>query len=112
MLYSYPHIPERMMRSLERYRLEHRSVGGFLQAIIANDLAAAITRADEENKNIDALQDYVWYIHNDLPAPANNYEAWTTCLCEVLKLSPERWPNGKPTCLVHEWTPEMIEAAR
>jgi len=49
-------IPERIMRGLRGYILDHQQVGSFLQAVIANDLKTSIMRADDESfKAIKAI---------------------------------------------------------
>jgi hypothetical protein len=54
-------IPERMEESLRAYLEDHRSVGGFLRAVIENDLLRAVTQADNENiANLPAFVGYLW----------------------------------------------------
>ena len=54
--------------SLARYLLKKEEVGGFLTAVLENDLAKAVSRADEYNiLNIPA---YVAFIYNHFPAVA------------------------------------------
>jgi hypothetical protein len=74
--YNYPYIPPRMRAALDAYRLEHKPVGGFLQAVIANDLVHALARADQQNRQTNVLQDIIWYVHNELSAPALDYAMW------------------------------------
>ena len=60
------YIPDRMMGGIERYIEDGLPPGGFLTAILENDLEAAVSRADEENlRNIPA---YVGYLYNHAPA--------------------------------------------
>ena len=58
-------LPEAIYRGLCNY-LEHGECGGFLSACLANDLTAAVCRADEES--IQCLRPIVKFIHNELPA--------------------------------------------
>jgi len=60
------HIPKRMMGGITRYIENGIPPGDFLTAIICNDLAQAVSRADDENiANIPA---YVGYFHNEAPS--------------------------------------------
>lgn len=57
-----------MIGALDRYAESHHPVGGFLTALLSNDLKEACGRADEDNlQNIAAL---VAYCYNNLPAAA------------------------------------------
>lgn len=68
MKYAYQqfYIPERMMIGLERYIKNHIEPGGFLMAILENNLSAACGRADAEN--IANLPAYVGYLYNEAPS--------------------------------------------
>lgn len=57
-------IPKRTLRSLELYRDERVPTGGFLRAVLANDLSGAITRADADN--LVALRSIVYWINWEL----------------------------------------------
>jgi hypothetical protein len=60
------HIPPELRASLDRYANEGVPVGGFLQAVIANDLCDAYARADAFNvKLLPAIGSYV---HHKMPA--------------------------------------------
>lgn len=61
---SYEQLP--LLSSLEAYILEHRPVGGFLRAVISNDLAAACGRGDLPNQRLLYL--YVRYLYNRSPS--------------------------------------------
>lgn len=112
--YTYPYIRPAIRQALEAYLLNHRPIGGFLQACLANDLRSALARADYDNKSAVVLQDIVWFIANELPGPAHDYRAWTTCMCAeslppgaMIVVGPDDKYQGKnPNCLVHTWTPE------
>ena len=60
------YIPERMIGGLERYRDDKVAPGGFLVAVLRNDLSAAVQMADEEN--IRNLPAFMSYLYNELPA--------------------------------------------
>lgn len=59
-------IPERMMGGIARYIEQGIIPGSFLTAVICNDLADAVGRADEEN--MANLPAYVAYFDNEAPA--------------------------------------------
>lgn len=105
-MYDYPNIPPGIRAALEAYRLENRPLGGFLRAVVENDLTGAICRADEANRQPDVLRDLALYRHNALPSPPLNHEAWTECRCHYGEVRP-----GVPTCLVHSWDADMVRAA-
>lgn len=59
-------IPDRMMAGLVRY-VDHRiPPGGFLTAVICNDLRGAVLRADAEN--IVNLRAYIGWLYNEAPS--------------------------------------------
>jgi len=58
-------ISEHMMGALRRYIQERIPPGGFLTAVLANDLQAAVGQADSDNlPNIPA---FAAYIYNEAP---------------------------------------------
>lgn len=60
------YIPDRMAEGLKAYIEIGRPTGGFLRAVLTNDLAEACVRADDENlANIPA---YIAYLWNEAPA--------------------------------------------
>ena len=59
------YIPERMMEAIDRYVKQGLYPGGFLSAVIENDLSNAVGRADDEN--IRNLPAYVAYFYNEAP---------------------------------------------
>lgn len=62
----YPGVPEHTRGALERY-VEHRiEAGGFLTAVLANDLFTAFARADQINRH--AMFDIVQFIFNEVPS--------------------------------------------
>ena len=58
-------IPEHTQGSIERYVLNRYAPGGFLTAVLANDLFGATGRADDQN--IVALKDICAWIYNRAP---------------------------------------------
>jgi len=60
------YIPERMMYGLERYIEGHIKPGGFLSAVLKNDLCGAINHADDEN--IQNLPAYIGFLYNQAPS--------------------------------------------
>jgi hypothetical protein len=67
------YIPQRMNESLRLYIEKGVLSGDFLQAVIRNDLAEAIGRADDEN--MGNLPAYVAYFHNHAPSQCWGSEA-------------------------------------
>jgi hypothetical protein len=63
------YIPERMRGGLTRYIENHIKPGGFLCAVISNNLKEAVGRADEEN--MANLPAYMNYLYNHAP-----YNCW------------------------------------
>lgn len=61
-------VPRYTALALAEYIVYGHSVGGFLQAILKNDLMNAISRADKEN--LEALKDICIYVYNRIPACA------------------------------------------
>ena len=72
-------IPHETIASLERYVKYHIPTGGFLKAVLTNDLMEAIHRAD--SFNLAALVDIVKYLYNDFPGNCwgspEKYKEWT-----------------------------------
>ena len=59
------HIPARMMPGIKRYVEDGVNPGGFLTAVIENDLSRAVGAADDENlSNIPA---YIGWFYNQGP---------------------------------------------
>ncbi len=71
-------IPPRILASLQRYAREHTPTGGFLRAVLANDLTQAVGGADPES--MAALPAIVAYVYMELPSAchgsAATVEAW------------------------------------
>jgi hypothetical protein len=54
-----------MLAPIERYVLQGIIPGGFLQAVICNDLAGAMQQADDEN--LANIQAFAAYFYNNTP---------------------------------------------
>lgn len=71
--FCYKDIPDHMMESITFYISHGRPLGGFLEAVFANDLFKAVSKADDVN--LEILPIYVCYIYNELPGDCHgNYE--------------------------------------
>lgn len=66
--YAYPHLAPSIRSALDDWARTGNQHGGFVMALLENDLFGAITRADGFNGQRDALRDAVWYIHAELPS--------------------------------------------
>jgi len=65
---DYSKIPEHCRRGMKRY-IEHGIIpGGFLQAVICNNLVESFARAD--GTNILRLFDYASFLYNEIPTSA------------------------------------------
>lgn len=69
---------EDIRESLDAYVQQRRPLGGFLQAVIENDLLGAVGRAD--SRNVMQLQAIAAYVYNDMPSICHGspalYVAW------------------------------------
>lgn len=67
-------IPQLTLDSLNRYINRRVQPGGFLTAVLSNDLFGAVSRADSQNKL--ALTEICEYIYNEVPGNAwGSYDA-------------------------------------
>ena len=64
--FQYYNVPDHTKGALERYILRGIPPGGFLEAVLSNDLKGAFARADIENRN--AMYEIVTWIHNYAPS--------------------------------------------
>lgn len=64
-------IPERMHGAIIRFYENGIQPGGFLSAVIDNDLAGALGRADDENRHL--LYAYVKWFYNHAPSGTWGY---------------------------------------
>ena len=65
---NYPGIPDHTRGAIERYVFDRREPGGFLTAVLCNDLMAAVARAD--GQNILALKEICQFVYNEVPGSA------------------------------------------
>jgi len=75
---KHPGVPEHTLYSLDSYLNHKLPPGGFLTAVLTNDLFGAIGKADGENSR--AIKEICMLIYNDIPSGA-----WGT------KEKVERW---------------------
>jgi hypothetical protein len=72
------YVPPDLVGSLRRYIHHGAPTGGFLEAVICNDLMNAVGRADEHNIRI--LPAIVSYLYNEAPATCwgreDSFEKW------------------------------------
>jgi len=75
---EYDLIPSRTKAAIDAWVNTARPVGGFLRAVLSNDLAGAVSHADDEN--IVALPIIVRYLYNRCPAGCwgseENFMSW------------------------------------
>lgn len=71
-------LPRRMHEGLLRYIVDGYRPGGFLSAVLANDLKQACSVADDENRYL--LYDYIFFLYNYAPPTCygskENFEQW------------------------------------
>jgi hypothetical protein len=58
-------VPQHTLGALDRYVEHHLQPGGFLLAVLENNLREAFIRAD--NDNLDAMRHIVTYCYNHIP---------------------------------------------
>ena len=95
-------IPPHMWGAIERYIDNGIHPGGFLAAVIENDLKEAVNRAD--NKNIRALPEYVRWFYNHAPLVAWGYKG---AIADY-----QRWLYDQKTLRNDREHPSSIEALR
>lgn len=59
-------LPENLQESIDAFVELGRPTGGFLQAVLDNDLRQAFAKADE--RSIEALPAVIGYLYNECPA--------------------------------------------
>ena len=59
-------VPTHTLGGIDRYINEHIEPGGFLMAVLENNLREAFARADMSNR--EAMFDIVSYLYNEAPA--------------------------------------------
>lgn len=71
-------IPDYLKSSLDAWANTGRPTGGFLQAVLCNDLMTAVGRADPTS--FSCLKEICLYVYNELPSPcwgsAEKLQAW------------------------------------
>lgn len=63
---DYDKIPDETKEELSRYAWQRFQPGGFITAVLANDLMGAIGRADHDN--IQCIPEICSYVYNVMPA--------------------------------------------
>ena len=78
-IFDYGQIPPHMMNSLIRYITKRIRPGGFLEAVLNNDLERAVGCADSTNQQIIPV--YIAYLTNHAPRGCWGYHSavadWT-----------------------------------
>lgn len=88
---DYRLIPQRVLESLYDYVNNRQPTGGFLYAVLTNDLMTAIGKADKES--LAAIREIVVFIHMEIPASCyGSHEAVNA------------WINGRVIPMVQERT--------
>lgn len=59
-------VPEHLRAGLTNYVEKHRRTGGFLEAVLSNDLKEAMGRADERSR--EGLFAIVCWLYNEAPS--------------------------------------------
>jgi hypothetical protein len=62
-------LPHHLQEGLREYLVARQPVGGFLTAVLANDLSGAVLRADPVSEA--ALKDLARFLHNHAPPDAH-----------------------------------------
>ena len=65
---DYPMIPAHTQAALRRYVEQGSVPGGFLIAVLTNDLMGALAQADSDN--ILVLRDICTFVYNNVPSDA------------------------------------------
>lgn len=65
-MHDYSRIPKHMMESLDLYVSHRIQPGGFLTALLENNLSEAVGRAD--HINIELIPTYCSYMYNMMPS--------------------------------------------
>lgn len=78
-------IPKILSDSLIAYRDDHRPTGGFLRAVLENNLCEAFGRADDMNRLI--MFSIVSWVYNEMPISAwgskKKVETWLQAGVEI-----------------------------
>lgn len=65
-MFNYNLLPEHIRDAMQRYIESRIPPGGFLTAVLSNDLAEAFARADHINRM--RLHDIVSFLYNEAPS--------------------------------------------
>lgn len=80
--FNYLDIPQHTQDALENYFLRGWSPGGFVTAVLANDLMRACTSCDPQNR--ESLVDIAKWVHHRAPTGSwGNYATVTAWLNDV-----------------------------
>ena len=75
---KYDRLPEVMQPHVRAYVEEHQPVGGFLFAVLSNNLVDAFGKADPDNRA--AMREWCLWLWNDIPGKCwgspEKVEAW------------------------------------
>ena len=77
-MYDYSKLPEHMREGTRRYIEDGGPPGGFLKAVICNDLMEALSRADDINRDriLDFVRFFRWEVPADCWGSMKKMEAW------------------------------------
>lgn len=65
-MFDYSLLPQHIRDAMQRYIEDRIQPGGFLTAVLSNDLAEAFARADHINRM--RLHDIVRFLYNEAPS--------------------------------------------
>lgn len=65
-MYNYEILPAHMRDVMQRYIENRLEPGGFLRAVLENDLVGSVMRADEIN--LERMYDYCLFLYNEAPS--------------------------------------------
>lgn len=66
-------VPDHLIEGLAAYAVDRRPTGGYLEAVLSNDLSAALQRADR--KSLSGLIPTVHFVVRHLPAECHGSRA-------------------------------------
>ncbi len=70
---DYATIPPLVREALDKHAKEHRSTGGFVTAVLENNLMEAVGQAD--HNSLAALPSIVAYVYNEIPGACHGSPA-------------------------------------
>jgi hypothetical protein len=75
---NYSSLPPHLQESFQLYIERRVPTGGFLTALLSNDLKETFARADNHNRHL--VYDIVFWLYNEAPMPCwgspENVQAW------------------------------------